>query len=78
VLKQQAVTVNGLPGYYYFYSLPTDVATGTTLVHSHFFVFPPHEIVSLTFQSIDHDFSGLAHGFDQVIGTFQALPATTP
>ncbi len=72
VLHQEPISVNGLPGYYYFYSLPADPATKTTLVHSHFFVFPPHQMVSLTFQTIDHDFSGLAHAFDQVMLSFRS------
>jgi hypothetical protein len=74
VLQQQAIKVNGLAGYYYFYSLPKDPTSGTTLVHSHFFVFPPHEMVSLTFQTLDHDFSALAHSFDQVVTSFHTVP----
>jgi hypothetical protein len=70
VLQQKAVTINGLVGYYYFYSLPHDPTINATLVHSHFFLFPPHEMVSLTFQATSDDFTGLAHTFDQVIGSF--------
>ncbi len=76
VLKQQSLTVNGLPAYYYFYTLPTDVGSGTTLVHSHFFLFPPHQMVSLLFQTLDKDFSGLAATFDKVVGSLRATPAT--
>ncbi|MDQ1392461.1 MAG: hypothetical protein QOF30_1438 [Acidimicrobiaceae bacterium] len=73
VLKSQAVTVHNLPGYYYFYTLPKD-ASGVTLVHSHFFVFPPHEMVSLTFQTVDSDFQQFAAAFDQVVSSVQAIP----
>ncbi len=75
VLQQQAIKVDGLLGYYYFYSLPVEPTSGTTLVHSHFFIFPQHEMVSIIFQTVDHDFSGLAHSFDQVIASFRP---TTP
>jgi hypothetical protein len=74
VLKQQAITVNKLPGYYYFYTLPKDPATGVTLVHSHFFVFPPHEMVALTFQTVDADFQQFAASFDQVVSSVQTIP----
>jgi hypothetical protein len=75
VLKQQSLTVNGLPAYYYFYTLPTEVGSGTTLVHSHFFLFPPHQMVSLLFQTQDKDFPGLAATFDKVVGSLRAIPA---
>jgi hypothetical protein len=71
VLHQEPISVNGLPGYYYFYTLPADPATKTVVVHSHFFVFPPHQMVSLTFQTLEQDFSGLAHSFDQVMLSFR-------
>jgi len=71
VLKQEAIKVNQVPGYYYLYTLPKDPATGITLVHSHFFVFPPHEMVSLTFQTVNADFAGLAPTFDKVVSSLQ-------
>jgi len=77
VLKQQSLTVNGVPAYYYFYTLPPDPSTGTTLVHSHFFVFPPHEMVSLTFQTLNSDFSGFASTFDQVVSSLRAIPTAS-
>jgi hypothetical protein len=77
VLKQQSITVAGAPAYYYFYSLPADQTTGTVLVHSHFFVFPPHEMVSLTFQTIDSHFHDLAPVFDQVIASLRTTDLGT-
>jgi hypothetical protein len=71
VLQQKAITINGLLGYYYFYSLAQSSTINATLVHSHFFLFPPHEMVSLTFQATSTDFNALASTFDQVIGSFR-------
>lgn len=71
VLKQEGFTVGNVTGYYYFYSLPKDPQTGVTLVHSHFFVFPPHQMVSLTFQTLDRDFANLADTFDQVVSSLR-------
>ncbi|MDQ6616226.1 MAG: hypothetical protein M3083_16165 [Actinomycetota bacterium] len=78
VLQQQPITVHGLAGYYYFYTLPKDPASGVTLVHSHFFLFPPNYMVSMTFQSLDKDFATLAKTFDQVVSSFRATAATAP
>jgi hypothetical protein len=72
LLKQEAIKVNQLPGYYYLYTLPKDPVTGVTLVHSHFFVFPPQEMVSLTFQTVSADFAGQATTFDKVVSSLQA------
>lgn len=77
VLKQQSLTVNGLPAYYYFYTLPADPATGTTLVHSHFFLFPPQQMVSVTFQTLNADFAALAPTFDQVVSSLRTIPTGT-
>jgi hypothetical protein len=71
VLKQEGFTVGNVAGYYYFYTLPKDPNTGVTLVHSHFFVFPPHQMVSLTFQTLDRDFANLANTFDQVVSSLR-------
>lgn len=75
VLQQQSISIQNVPGYYYFYTLPKDPTTGVTLVHSHFFVFPPKQMVSLTFQTVDNDFAQLAPTFDQVVAS---LRVTTP
>ncbi|HEX3538866.1 MAG TPA: hypothetical protein VHT75_00360 [Acidimicrobiales bacterium] len=73
VLKQQPITINGLLGYYYFYALPPNPCyPNITLVHSHFFLFPPHEMLDLVFQATDTDFAPLASSFDQVINSVRA------
>lgn len=78
VLQSESVTVGGTPAYYYLYTLPKDPTTGVTLVHSHFFIFPPHEMVELLFQTASTDFSGFAHTFDEVLATFQVTaPSST-
>ena len=74
VLKQQAITINGLLGYYYFYALPANPCyPNITLVHSHFFLFPPHEMLDVVFQATDTDFAPLASSFDQVINSVRAI-----
>ncbi len=75
VLQQQSITIQNVPGYYYFYTLPKDPTTGVTLVHSHFFVFPPKQMVSLTFQTVDNDFARLAPTFDQVVASLRVTTA---
>jgi hypothetical protein len=72
VLKQQALTINGLLGYYYFYSLaPNPCYPKITVVHSHFFLFPPHEMLDMVFQTTQTDFAPLAASFDQVIASLR-------
>ena len=74
VLQQQSINIQGIAGYYYFYTLPKDPTTGVTLVHSHYFIFPPTHMVSLTFQTTDHDFAQLAPTFDQVVASLHLTP----
>ena len=70
-LQPQSVTVDGFPAYYYLYSLPPDPTTGTTLEHSQFFIFPPHEMVDVVFQTEVSRASTYAGTFAQVIRSFQ-------
>ena|SRR2546423_595005 len=61
----------GLPGYFYFYSFK-DPATGQEGVHTHYFLFKGSTMISFVFQALPKDnFQGLAHLFDQVIGSFR-------
>jgi hypothetical protein len=76
VQKQLAFTVDGLPGYYYFYSLPRDPSTGIVLVHSHFFVFPPHEMVQLMFQTETQDTNKFTPDFNKVLASLKIIPAS--
>ncbi len=74
VLQQLAVKVNGLLGYDYLYTLPpTD---GVTLLHSQFFIFPPHEMVILLFQTLEPDFAANAKSIGKVIDSVQAVPTS--
>ena len=70
-LQPQALTVDGVPAYYYLYSLPRDPTTGTTLEHSQFFIFPPHEMVDVVFQTEVSRSSTYTGTFAQVIRSFQ-------
>lgn len=70
VLEQRAITVDGLLGYDYFYSFPS---SGTTLIHSHVFVFPPHEMVSLVFQTTQADFPDASSNISLVLSSFKHI-----
>jgi hypothetical protein len=76
VEKQLAFTVDGIPGYYYFYSLPKEPSTGIVLVHSHFFVFPPHEMVQLMFQTETQDTNRFTPDFNKVLASLKIIPAS--
>jgi hypothetical protein len=63
----------GLPGYFYFYSFK-DPTTGQEGVHTHYFLFKGPTMISFVFQALPKDnFQGLAHLFDEVIGSFRVL-----
>jgi len=75
-LKAQpaAVTQDGLPGYFYFYTFK-DSTSGQRGAHSHYFLFKDKLMISFVFQAVpDSDFVRLAKTFDDVIGTFRVLP----
>jgi hypothetical protein len=64
----------GLPGYFYFYSFK-DPTTGQEGVHTHYFLFKGSTMISFVFQALPKEnFQGLAHLFDEVIGSFRVLP----
>lgn len=82
VLEQKAFTTKAgnIPGYWYLYYLqpmdavPGNPKTAITLVHSHFFVFPPNQHpVEMVFQTVEQDFSGLSASFDTVLGSFHTV-----
>ena len=63
----------GLPGYFYFYSFK-DPASGQEGVHTHYFLFKGSTMISFVFQALPKDsFQGLAHLYDDVIGSFRVL-----
>jgi hypothetical protein len=64
----------GLPGYFYFYSFK-DPTTGQEGVHTHYFLFKGSTMISFVFQALPKEnFQGLAHLFDEVIGSFRLIP----
>jgi hypothetical protein len=75
LLAQTAVVhQGGLPGYFYFYSFK-DTTTGQDGVHTHYFLFKGSTMISFVFQALPKDnFQGLAHLYDEVIGSFRVLP----
>lgn len=72
VLKEQAVTLNGMLGYYYFYTF-TDGAVEA--VHAHYFLFSGNKMNILVFQSLPDDFQRLAPTFDRIAESFRSDPA---
>ena|SRR2546423_1239986 len=74
LLAQTAVIhQGGLPGYFYFYSFK-DPASGQEGVHTHYFLFKGSTMISVVFQALPKDsFQGLAHLYDDVIGSFKVL-----
>jgi hypothetical protein len=74
LLAQTAVIhQGGLPGYFYFYSFK-DPGTGQEGVHTHYFLFKGSTMISFVFQALPKDsFQGLAHLYDDVIGSFKVL-----
>lgn len=72
VLKQQAVTYNGMLGYYYFYTFQDGPVEA---VHAHYFLFSGKKMNILVFQSFPDDFERMAPLFDQVAESFRSDPA---
>lgn len=78
LLKQQAVSYNGMLGYYYAY---TFVDGSVEAVHSHYFLFSGHKMNVIVFQSLPDDFQKVAPIFDKIIDSFRSdpdLPSTPP
>jgi hypothetical protein len=76
VVKQQAVTLNGLVGYYYLYTLKDDA--GLDAVHAHYFLFQGHKMNMIVFQASPDDFQRLAPTFDQIVESFRSDPDNRP
>jgi hypothetical protein len=71
VLKEQAISLNGMLGYYYFYSF-TDGAV--TAVHAHYFLFSGNKMNILVFQTLPDDFQAMAATFDKIAESFRSDP----
>jgi PsbP len=75
VLKEQAISLNGMLGYYYFYTF-TD--GGVQAVHAHYFLFSGNKMNILVFQTLPDDFEPLAATFDKVAESFRSDPNIPP
>ena len=71
ILKQQAVTYNGMLGYYYFYTFRDGAVEA---VHSHYFLFSGKKMNIIVFQSFPDDFERMAPTFDRVAESFRSDP----
>jgi hypothetical protein len=78
ILKQQAIMLNGMPGYYYLYTF-TEGETGAEGVHAHYFLFRGRNMYTIVFQAIPSDgFGRLSSVFDQIAQSFETQPDTGP
>jgi hypothetical protein len=74
VLKTDAITLNGLIGYYYLYTFK-DRPSGLDGVHAHYFLFKGQRMYSIVFQALPAEsFSQLAGLFDQMAESFKVDP----
>jgi len=74
ILKQDPITVNGLIGFRYLYTL-TDKDSGLTTAHLHYFLFQGHKMNSIVFEALPSEtFSRIEGVFDQMLGTFHSDP----
>jgi hypothetical protein len=71
VLKEEAISLNGMLGYYYFYSFTDGVVTA---VHAHYFLFSGNKMNILVFQTLPDDFERLATTFDRIAESFRSDP----
>jgi hypothetical protein len=75
LLKQQAISMNGMLGYYYFY---TFVDGTVEAVHAHYFLFSGHKMNILVFQALPDDFQTMAPTFDRIAESFRSDPNVPP
>jgi hypothetical protein len=75
VFKEQAITLNGMLGYYYFYTFEDGPVTA---VHAHYFLFSGNKMNILVFQTLPDDFEPLAATFDRVAESFRSDPNIPP
>jgi len=71
VLKEQAISLNGMLGYYYFYTFQDGPVTA---VHAHYFLFSGNKMNILVFQTLPDDFESHAATFDRVAESFRSDP----
>jgi len=74
ILKQDPITVNGLIGFRYIYTL-TDKDSGLTTAHLHYFLFQGHKMNSIVFEALPSEtFSRIEAVFDQMLASFRSDP----
>lgn len=74
ILKEDPITVNGLIGYRYIYTI-TDNDSGLTTAHLHYFLFQGHKMNNIIFEAVPSDtFSRIEGVFDQMLGSFHSDP----
>jgi hypothetical protein len=71
VLKEQAISLNGMLGYYYFYSFTDGPVTA---VHAHYFLFSGNKMNIIVFQTLPDDFQAMASTFDKIAESFRSDP----
>jgi hypothetical protein len=71
VFKEQAISLNGMLGYYYFYTFTDGVVEA---VHAHYFLFSGHKMNILVFQTLPGDFEAMAATFDKIAESFRSDP----
>jgi len=72
ILKQQAIQLNGMVGYYYLYTFTDD--NGLSAVHAHYFLFQGRKMNMIVFQATPDDFPGKAAIFDKIAESFHSDP----
>lgn len=75
VFKEQAISLNGMLGYYYFY---TFTEGQVEFVHAHYFLFSGNKMNILVFQTLPDDFEPRAGTFDRVAESFRSDPNIPP
>jgi hypothetical protein len=72
ILKQQAIQLNDMVGYYYFYTFNDN--NGLPAVHAHYFLFQGRKMNMIVFQSSVDDFEKNAATFDKIAESFHSDP----
>jgi hypothetical protein len=75
VLKEQAISLNGMLGYYYFYTFQDGPVTA---VHAHYFLFSGNKMNIIVFQTLPDDFEPMAGKFDKIAESFRSDPNVPP
>jgi hypothetical protein len=72
ILKQQAIQLNEMIGYYYFYTFQDN--NGLPAVHAHYFLFSGRKMNMIVFQALVDDFEKHASTFDRIAESFRSDP----